>query len=216
MDIYHYVVQHDKGFAPNPFFKTCTLACCKPRIRQKAKVGDIIIGFASDSQEVGLGGHVIYWMKVDEIINFDHYWADTRFVRKRPVMGSSLMSCYGDNIYHSNQETGEWVQDYSFHSDGEGLGRGNLDRDIGRTDRVLISKDYTYWGANAPEFPNTLKGLIPRGRAERWLFSNEEKAQILEWLGTIKERGFQGEPADWQRDHPQDENGLISSLKQVR
>ena len=32
--VYEYVMTSDSGFAPNPFHGTCTLACCKPRIRK--------------------------------------------------------------------------------------------------------------------------------------------------------------------------------------
>jgi hypothetical protein len=30
---YIYALTHDTGFAPNPFYHTCTLACCKVKIR---------------------------------------------------------------------------------------------------------------------------------------------------------------------------------------
>lgn len=43
--IYSYIVAEDNGFAPNPFGKACTLACCKPDIRQHAKTDDWILGF---------------------------------------------------------------------------------------------------------------------------------------------------------------------------
>lgn len=32
--VYEYVMTSDSGFAPNPFHGTCTLACCKPKIRK--------------------------------------------------------------------------------------------------------------------------------------------------------------------------------------
>ena len=34
MVIYEYVMTDDTGFAPNPFYGICTLACCKPVIRR--------------------------------------------------------------------------------------------------------------------------------------------------------------------------------------
>ena len=34
MIVYEYVMTSDSGFAPNPFHGTCTLACCKPKIRK--------------------------------------------------------------------------------------------------------------------------------------------------------------------------------------
>jgi Nucleotide modification associated domain 2 len=38
--VFSYVVTHDKGFAPNPYFGFLTLATCKPQIRKSARVGD--------------------------------------------------------------------------------------------------------------------------------------------------------------------------------
>jgi hypothetical protein len=40
MQVYSYVIDHDPGFAPNPFHGICTLAGCKPKIRQYTEVGD--------------------------------------------------------------------------------------------------------------------------------------------------------------------------------
>ena len=37
--LYSYVITRDYGFAPNPFGGICTLATCKPGIRNHAKVG---------------------------------------------------------------------------------------------------------------------------------------------------------------------------------
>ena len=139
--LYRYVIDHDKGFAPNPFFGVCTVACCKPRIRKFAEVGDIIVGYGA--KKYGLGGQIIYWMAVDEISDFETYWNDPRFHKKKPQMGGSLCLCYGDNIYHKCETTGSWIQEDSFHSDPDSkFGRGNLKRDTELTDRVLIGNEY--------------------------------------------------------------------------
>ena len=82
MDVFSYVIEHDLGFAPNPFHGVCTLACCKPEIRKKAQVGDLILGMGAVKPK--LSGHLCYWMWVDEVLSFDEYWADPRFRRKRP------------------------------------------------------------------------------------------------------------------------------------
>jgi Nucleotide modification associated domain 2 len=77
MRVYSYVIDHDLGFAPNPFHGICTLAACKPKIRQYAEVGDYIVG--TGSRPNGGLGRLIYWMRIDEIIDFDRYWSDPRF-----------------------------------------------------------------------------------------------------------------------------------------
>lgn len=201
MKVHTYVVQHDKGFAPNPFWGVCTLACCKPRIRERVRKKDVIIGFGSASREVALGNRVVYWMCVENIISFDEYWHDKQYSAKRPVFGASLMAWYGDNIYHRDKSSGEWIQEISFHKDGEDHGRGNLEQDTARTDRVLISKDYAYWGGSGPAFPESLLHLAPSFQAERYLYSEDDRDKILEWINSLPDRGFCAEPADWCRDH---------------
>lgn len=199
MKVHTYVIQHDKGFAPNPFWGVCTLACCKPQIREHAKKGDVIIGFGSKSR--GLENKAIYWMRVEEIILFDEYWEDSRFATKRSVRGGSLMAWYGDNIYHRNKDTNEWIQEHSFHKDGEECGKGNLKRDVCRTEQVLIGRDYAYWGGSGPEVPRNLYGVVPLGRAWRCRYSDADRDKLLTWIGSFPDRGFLAEPADWCRDH---------------
>lgn len=202
MRIHMYVVQHDKGFAPNPFWGVCTLACCKPRRRKSAEVGDVVMGFGSASQEINLGGRVIYWMKVERILTFDEYWHDPQFAKKKPEMRASLAACYGDNIYHHDRN-GEWQQAKSFHTDGHGLGSGNLERDTSFTDRVLLSRDFAYWGGAAKQFPHSLKHLVPTGQTERCHLDAPDKAKVLTWIQSIPDRGYRSPPADWIRDHAQ-------------
>ena len=44
MKIMSYIITHDYGFAPNPYGGFLTLATCKPKIRNSAKIGDILVG----------------------------------------------------------------------------------------------------------------------------------------------------------------------------
>ena len=60
--LFSYVVAHDGGAAPNPFWGVCTLVICKPKIRQSAEVGDWIAGTAPKSSP--RAGGLIYAMKV--------------------------------------------------------------------------------------------------------------------------------------------------------
>ncbi len=74
MKLYSYIVKHDSGFAPNPFFGYCTLACCKPDIRRTAQVGDWVVGLTPKPD----GNRIVYFMRVDGIIGFAAYWRDER------------------------------------------------------------------------------------------------------------------------------------------
>lgn len=58
MSFYSYKITRDYGFAPNPFGKYCSLACCKPHVRRKAIVGDWIVG--TGAVENGLLYHIHY------------------------------------------------------------------------------------------------------------------------------------------------------------
>ncbi len=198
--LYRYVIDHDKGFAPNPFFKVCTLACCKPQIRQHAELGDVIVGYGPAKH--GLSGQIIYWMVVDEITQFDRYWSDPRFRSKRPVMGGSLMLSYGDNLYHRHSESGAWIQEPSFHSDPNSLiGQGNLRRDTATTDKVLIGRDYAYWGPNGPRPPELYSEFVKTGRGHEYKADDESlKGKFIAWLQGIPDRGLIHDPADWTHD----------------
>lgn len=198
--LYRYVIDHDKGFAPNPFFGVCTLACCKPSIRKYAETGDIVVGFGPKKYK--LDGQIIYWMEVDEIIDFSTYWEDPRFRMKRPQMGGSLCLCFGDNIYHRCPDTGEWIQEESFHSDPNSLvGLGNLKRDTGRTEKVLIGREYAYWGGFALAPPERFHCLIKGGIGEQYSVDDEAlKEEFIAWLKDLPDRRFVHDPADWSRD----------------
>jgi hypothetical protein len=163
MVIYSYVVTRDYGFAPNPFFGYCTLATCKPRIRKSAQVGDWIIGVGSSAQNSKFKNRLIYTMCIEEKLLFNDYWNDVRFKKKKPVMNGSNKQLYGDNIYHKNINTGEFIQENSHHSLENGfVNEKNYKRDLSG-EYVLISKNYWYFGEDAIPFSDDLKNIIHSG-----------------------------------------------------
>jgi Nucleotide modification associated domain 2 len=94
MRVYSYIVRFDYGFAPNPFHGVCTLACCKPRIRRKARVGDLVVGLSSR------GERVVYAMRVGGVLTFNEYWNAGAYSCKRPKRDSTdPVVRRGDNIY---------------------------------------------------------------------------------------------------------------------
>jgi putative DNA base modification enzyme with NMAD domain len=197
MRIYTYVVEHDLGFAPNPFHDVCTLACCKPKIRKYAKRGDLIIG--TGAARPGRQGYLIYWMRIGHVLSFDEYWNDPRFLRKKPVMAGSAMQRYGDNIYHREPATGRWIQEDSFHSlPRGGLSGPNLQRDTGTTERVLVGANFAYWGGAGPRVPDELGDFVVARQGHKCRFAPDRIAAMEAWLGTLTDRGFKGDPADWR------------------
>ena len=196
MTVYSYVIEHDLGFAPNPFHGVCTLACCKPEIRKTAHVGDYILG--TGAAKPNLNSHLIFWMRIDEIMTFDQYWEDKRFRRKKPVMPGTTYLRYGDNIYHRDGDE-EYKQEDSFHSLDDGsVSLGDLKRDTGTTDKVLIGHEFAYWGRSGVKLPDYLQGFVKKGPSHRCKFTDDQIAALMAWLGTLPDRGYIDEPSHWQ------------------
>jgi hypothetical protein len=198
MRIFSYVVEHDLGFAPNPFFGVCSLAACKPQIRRTAAVGDIVIG--TGAALPNLAGHLIYWMKVEAINDFNGYWADPRYRAKRPDMfAPGKMLRYGDNIYHKEAGDTDYRQEDSFHSEmGGGLSMGNRARDTGTTDLVLLARQFDYFGEDAPRIPDQLSDFVKAGPGHKCRFAPDRIAAMLLWLQSLGGRGYRGRPSHWQ------------------
>ncbi|HBN9749350.1 hypothetical protein [Pseudomonas aeruginosa] len=84
MRVHTYVIATDAGSAPNYDPPAVTLAVCKPRIRKKAKVGDLVLAFAG-SKVNPISGHSVVWAGiVSEVLTFTEYWNDRRFASKKP------------------------------------------------------------------------------------------------------------------------------------
>ena len=196
--LHSYVVAHDSGFAPNPFNGFCTLATCKPDIRKHAVVGDWIIGTGSNRIGVRRGGFLVYAMRVQEELSFEEYWNDPRFSRKKPALNGSYRMACGDNIYRPDPNSGGWVQLNSYHSQDNGLPRlKHIHRDTS-VNRVLVSKDFVYFGVEGPEVPPALRdaGLILAGRGRRKITDPVKISAFEEWLSDLDVTGYCGQPFD--------------------
>lgn len=66
------IITRDYGFAPNPFWNICSLATCKPQIRERALKGDWVAGFGG--AKTTIARKMVFLMQVDEICTFDEYW----------------------------------------------------------------------------------------------------------------------------------------------
>lgn len=198
MRVFSYKIVRDYGFAPNPFKGFCTLATCKPQVRERAQVGDIVIGCGS--ARLRMVGRAIFAMRVQERLTFSEYWDDQRFQNKKPSFEGSLSQAYGDNIYH-RQDDG-WIQEDSHHSYEAGaVNIPNLTRDTS-VDCVLISNDFTYWGSNAIQIPAHLRDfggddVYPNARSHRSSFNEEFVRAIDAWYTGLDARGRLGRPASW-------------------
>lgn len=175
MTLYSYIVTHDTGFAPNPFFGYCTLACCKPEIRRQATEGDWIIGLTPRAK--GKGNKIVYFMRVDEKMDFQGYWRDRRFRRKMPRYDKDLQVRCGDNIYEP-LPNGEFRQLRSMHSNGEAEDPERKAHDLGGR-YVLVSETFAYFGSNALTLPPELSELAVKGPHVPLLRSREGRVHAV-------------------------------------
>lgn len=194
-----YRLDHDLGFAPNPYFGWCTLACCMPKIRQHADESDIIIGMAGSGKK-GLGRihpQLIFWMRVDEALTFDDYWKDSRFVNKRPQMQGPKIRMVGDRTYRHEPGSDDWQFEVSMHHIPAALGNGNhVDIDTS-VDRLLVGKQFTYWGDSGPKLPAHLMTLFPNPRGQKCPPEGPLLDELHQLIEIDNPRGPVGDPADW-------------------
>jgi len=199
MNLFSYKLDHDFGLAPNPFGEYCTLAVCKSSIRsnKNLQIGDWIIGTGS----VALKNinQLIYAMKLEEKITFQAYWEDTRFQYKKPILNGSLVQLYGDNIYHKDLETNEWIQENAAHSlEGGVTNKKHLTSDV-NGEFVLISKEFFYFGNNCPIIPAKYQGVCSKGRNMMWRKIPElVKIGFIQWLTQNYTAGIHGDPINWK------------------
>jgi len=84
MRVHTYVIATDAGSAPNYDPPAVTLAVCKPGIRKKAKVGDLVLAFAGAVVNPTSRHSVVWAGIVSEVLTFTEYWNDRRFTSKKP------------------------------------------------------------------------------------------------------------------------------------
>jgi Nucleotide modification associated domain 2 len=200
--VYSYIVRYDIGFAPNPYFGYCTLATCKPDIRQRALPGDWVVGFGSAGNK--RAGQLIFAMQVEETLSYDQYWADIRFQSKKPNRSGSLRQQYGDNIYHRTNHSSPWIQEDARHSWDDGSPNlGHVKRDT-RAPRVLLSRTFAYYGGTeilVPQYLRDVQGfdVCKIGQGYRVNRPDGVDALIINWASERCTEGIAGEPTDWTR-----------------
>ena len=198
--LYSYVVARDYGFAPNPFGGFCTLATCKPVIRRMARLGDWIVG--TGSKRKGRDGYLVFVMRVCEVLSFNEYWQDRRFLQKRPNLRGSMKQAFGDNIYFKDSNE-TWHQEDSHHSYGDGSPNWhNIENDT-QTDRVLIGVEYAYWGGDGPCLPPRYRNYdgedLYAGRGHKSRFPEALIGNLVAWFRSLDATGYLGVPEDWSQ-----------------
>lgn len=195
--LFSYVVATDSGFAPNPFFGLCTLACCKPAIRRavgarllresgyadlrelrSAEPGFVraqnlwVIGLAGASLPDRLRRSVVYVMQVTDVLDHESYFEE--HPEKRPRRGRGVTSAdagwHGDAIYTGNDPATAHQVVPCTHSDGDREDANNMRHDLGGR-YVLASDHFIYFGTDAPYIP--LEQQLHHGRGHTSNHSSE-------------------------------------------
>ncbi len=189
--LFSYIVTHDTGFAPNPFWGYCTLACCKPVIRRTAQVGDWVVGLSPKAT----GNRVVFAMEVEEILDFASYFHDRRFANKIPDYSrSEAVWKAGDNIYKP-LPNGDFLQLRSVHSHGDEESPETKAHDRGGVN-ALVAKTFHSLGAIGPRVPAPLEDLkVGRGHKNR--FSQRTIQSFLDFIADCP-RGVNGQPTSWR------------------
>ena len=133
-------------------------------------------------------GRCVFAMRVTEKLTYNEYWADPRFLDKKPLRNGSPRMMVGDNIYHRDSDSAPWQQADSHHSHADGsINQLNLARDT-QSDRVLISQHFFYFGSAAPCVPiELLDALGYQNRRNHRTFGDEYKTSVdrlIAWIET--------------------------------
>jgi hypothetical protein len=177
--LYSYVVDHDTGDAPNPYFGICTLCVCKYRdspdkpknVVELARRGDWVIGTGGADRRKSAGhGKVVYAMKVTDKMTLQEYFTSAEFECKKPRPNGNYV--YGDNF----EPRTEFDKHERF---------------------VLVSEHFYYFGRNAISIlKKRFPGLEKKGQGFKSRFDEVYIANFVKWIEKEagKEPGKHGEP----------------------
>ena len=118
--------------------------------------------------------------------------------RQAPRFAGKQEQAFGDNIYHKDLNSGLWLQADSHHSLRDGTPDPKNTGNDTKTDRVLISDDFVYWGGSGVEIPE-FDGIniCKNGQSHRSIFSDQVVAACIGWLRSFEETGYCGRPLKW-------------------
>jgi hypothetical protein len=150
--VHTYVIVVDSGAAPNYDRPCTTLAVCKPRIRKRANVGDLVLAFAGKRVN-GYESHTVVWAGViAEKLTFAEYWDDPRFSSKKPRAGYD----HPDNFYRP-------IDGGLLQVSNDVHGPEHFVRDTGGI-HVLSFRPSWRFGAHGPQLPAAFGLRMTHGR----------------------------------------------------
>lgn len=179
--LFSYTMAHDDGAGPNPFRGICTLAICKPKIRQKAVVGDWVVGLGSVNAPSGdLSQRMVYAMRVDQLLSMRDYdrLAPVYWPSRIPDLASPVVvDRLGDCIYDFSN--GAPTQRPSVH------GPKHVSTDLSGQN-VLLSRHYFYLGSNALPLPEGLKPIVHQTQSHKVNANDRFVEPFISWVQSLR------------------------------
>lgn len=201
--LFSYVVRYDDGAAPNPYWGTCTLVICKPKIRRKAIEGDWIVGLGSKSNptKVDYSGTIVYVMKVTKKMAMRDYdiYSKEKLRSKIPVIPADSREFKRDSR-EWRLRLGDCIYNFSKKGIPQRLGvhrRENRVTDMSG-ENALLSSEFVYFGDRAIPLPTSLEGIRHENQGHRSKLNAEYLPPFLEWWeqnrGAFAENRVRGVP----------------------
>lgn len=193
MKLLKYVITHDSGLAPNPFFGVCSLALCTPNhMDARLSEGDWIVGHSTKATN----NRLVYAMQLTKVLSMDDYFM--QFPDKHPAPNGSVEQQSGDNIYF--RRDGRWMRLPSAgHNDVE-----SFQQDKGKRVYLAEGEDrFWYFGANNPMpalqgFADQFPWLIRSRQGFAYVRDQERIRDFAQWLCSLGHSGVLGKPRDQQ------------------
>lgn len=175
--LFSYCVRHDGGAAPNPFWGTCTLVICKPRIRPAGQVGDWIVGTGSADSPIGdISDKAVYVMQVTKKMTMREYDAHTRHHLPNKVpkwYSGNPRLMVGDSIFDFSGDPPRIRP--SVHREAQ------RERDLSGKN-ALLSKHFFYFGDRPRQLPEHLLPIVKKGPGHRSRANDRYLQAFFEWL----------------------------------
>jgi len=214
--IYSYVLRHDDGAAPNPFWGICTLTICKPAIRRNAQVGDWVIGTGSKNSKLKDGimhdfsEKLVYAMKVTQnptLAKYDEICLEN-WINKIP------------DWYHKDwrMRMGDCI--YDFSKDENPLMRKGVHGELNKPKDIsgrnsLISDYFFYFGEKPITIPKKLLSIIKHNQGHKKI-ENLHLISIFEkWIEKRTKNKIYADPQlRWKFDKKPSDRQIILCSKQ--
>ena len=188
--IYFYKLTVDAGAAPCVQGGMLSLAICKPMIRSRATVDDLIFGFTASSLDPR--NRLIYAARITKKLTDGEYYEGDKFTSRHDCIYRSQSSRYvrrGGAKFHDkpsdlNHDLGSYPE----------YARAN----------VLLSSDFRYFGVNGTaeyksKYELIRKAVESLGRGQRVNLAPELREQFLamkKWLWGKSDNKVLGQPTD--------------------